>query len=143
MEFFSKLLGLAHRLFAIELRRLQQRRVAYTEKQRVVSNKVSVAVRAPIGHHKAVALGPTKRLISRDGLAFALNYEVDRSGGMAVRFGFFPAAQHLDVAIHGWERGAPGERINIFEDHAVVRAAFLARQALQSIESGRPFVGHG
>jgi hypothetical protein len=29
---FSKLLGLAHRLFAIELRRLQQRRVAYTEK---------------------------------------------------------------------------------------------------------------
>jgi hypothetical protein len=39
---------LAHGLFAIELRRLQQRRVAYAEKQSVISNKVPVAVRAPI-----------------------------------------------------------------------------------------------
>jgi len=93
-----------------------------------------MAVRAPIGHHKAVALGPTKPLISRDGLAFALNYEIDCPGGVAVRFGLFAAAQHLDVAIHGWERGASGDRIDIFKDHAVVRTALLPGQALQLIE---------
>jgi len=89
-----------------------------------------MAVRAPIGHHKAVALGPTKPLISRDGLAFTLNYKVDCPGGVAVRFGFFAAAQHLDVTIHGRERGASGDWIDVFKDHAVVRAALLAGQAL-------------
>ena len=93
-----------------------------------------MAVRAPIGHHKAVALGPTKPLISRDGLAFALNYEVDCPRRVAMGFGFFAAAQHLDVAIHGWERGASGDRIDIFKDHAVVRTALLPGQALQLIE---------
>jgi len=34
---------------------------------------------------------------------------------VAVGFGFFAAAQHLDVAIHGRERGAAGDRIDIFE----------------------------
>src|SRR5439155_26604754 len=101
-----------------------------------------MAVRAPIGHDKAVALGPTKLLISCDGLAFALNYEVDCPRGVAVRFGFLAAAQHLDVAIHGWKRGASGYRIDIFKDHAVVRAALLAGQALQLIVGGPPLVGH-
>lgn len=116
---------LAHGLFAIELSCFQQRRVAYAEKQGVISNKIPMAVRTPIGHHKAVALGPAKPLIPRDGLAFALNYKVDGPGGVAVRFGFFAAAQHLDVAIHGRERGASGDRIDIFKDHPVVRAAIL------------------
>src|SRR2546430_2647187 len=101
-----------------------------------------MAVRTPIGHHKAVALGPTKPLISRDGLAFALDYEVDCPRGVAVRFSFFAAAQHLDVAIHGWKRRASGDRIDIFKDHAVVRAALLAGQALQLIIGGSPLVGH-
>src|SRR4029453_19528038 len=101
-----------------------------------------MAVRAPIGHDKAVALGPTKALISRDGLAFALNYEINGPSGMSVRFGFFAAAQHLNVAIHGRERGASGDRIDILKDHAVVRAALLAGQALQLIVGGAPLVSH-
>src|SRR5215510_8837906 len=83
-----------------------------------------------------------KRSISRDGLAFALNYEVDRSRGVAVGFGFFAAAQHLGVAIHGGERRASGDRIDVFKDHSVVRAALLAGQTLQLIIGGLPFVGH-
>src|SRR5262245_20791756 len=61
---------------------------------------------------------------------------------MAVRFGFLATAQHLDVAIHGRERGTSGDRIDIFKDHAITRAAVLARQALQLIIGRPPFVGY-
>ncbi len=84
-----------------------------------------MAVLTPIGHDETIALEPTQPLISRDGLALALNDKINCPGGVAVRFGFFVAAQHLNVAIHGRERGAAGDRIDIFKDHPVVRAAIL------------------
>src|SRR5688500_2492005 len=62
----------------------QERGVADAEKQGFVAAEVSVAVRAPVGNHEAVASGPAERFIARGGFAYALNHEVDRAGGVAV-----------------------------------------------------------
>ena len=88
-------------------------------------------VPGPQRDDEGVAFLPVEGFAVDHGRATAAEGVVDAGAGVAVGFGFFVGAEHLDLTRHRRHRRAAGGGIDEFQSNAVVGIARCARQTLQ------------
>src|SRR5262249_15153564 len=91
-----------------------------------------IAVRAPgpAGHGEDIIPRPFQTLPIDLGIALTLEHAVDRACGLAMRLRPFIRPQELRAEGHGRHHRPAGDRVDIFENDAVVRAAGVIAELL-------------
>src|SRR6516164_2578101 len=88
-------------VFSVMADGIHQGFVGHHEEYGRIFGSVFMSMKVPKRHDERIALFPFITLVTNVAHTAAAPNMIDRGTGMAVAFGFFAAAKHMDLASHG------------------------------------------
>src|SRR2546425_5863610 len=116
------------------------RRVLDREQDGVPTTGAGVLVPGPRRHHEHVTLVPVEALAVDDGVTGALEGQIDRAAGVAVRRGPHTGTDELDPAGERRHDRSAGVWVDVLHRHVVVRAGGDGSEPAQRLLGPRPLV---